>query len=77
MAAFILVSNFYSLVSMCFLNTLGTGYLNCLYAYKRKSASPLLNVLTATRPTTLTLLPITSSKHGLHSFVQATMTVYR
>jgi hypothetical protein len=29
-----------------FLNTLGTGYLNCLYAYKRKSASPVLNVLT-------------------------------
>jgi hypothetical protein len=27
------------------LNTLGTGYLNCLYAYKRKSASPVLNVL--------------------------------
>jgi hypothetical protein len=26
-------------------NTLGTGYLNCLYAYKRKSASPVLNVL--------------------------------
>jgi hypothetical protein len=26
-------------------NTLGTGYLNCLYAYKRKSASPILNVL--------------------------------
>jgi hypothetical protein len=24
---------------------LGTGYLNCLYAYKRKSASPVLNVL--------------------------------
>jgi hypothetical protein len=30
------------------LNTLGTGYLNCLYAYKRKSASPVLNVLTKT-----------------------------
>jgi hypothetical protein len=30
------------------LNTLGTGYLNCLYAYKRKSASPVLNVLTTT-----------------------------
>jgi hypothetical protein len=29
------------------LNTLGTGYLNCLYAYKRKSASPVLNVLTS------------------------------
>jgi hypothetical protein len=27
------------------LNTLGTGYLNCLYAYKRKSASPVLNAL--------------------------------
>jgi hypothetical protein len=27
------------------INTLGTGYLNCLYAYKRKSASPVLNVL--------------------------------
>jgi hypothetical protein len=27
------------------LNTLGTRYLNCLYAYKRKSASPVLNVL--------------------------------
>jgi hypothetical protein len=27
------------------LNTLGTGYLNCLYAYKRKFASPVLNVL--------------------------------
>jgi hypothetical protein len=26
-------------------NTLGTGYLNCLYAYKHKSASPVLNVL--------------------------------
>jgi hypothetical protein len=26
-------------------NTLGTGYLNCLYVYKRKSASPVLNVL--------------------------------
>jgi hypothetical protein len=26
-------------------DTLGTGYLNCLYAYKRKSASPVLNVL--------------------------------
>jgi hypothetical protein len=26
-------------------NTLGTRYLNCLYAYKRKSASPVLNVL--------------------------------
>jgi len=26
-------------------NTLGTGYLNCLYAYKRKFASPVLNVL--------------------------------
>jgi hypothetical protein len=26
-------------------NTLGTGYLNCLYAYKRKSVSPVLNVL--------------------------------
>jgi hypothetical protein len=30
------------------LNTLGTGYLNCLYAYKRKSASPVLNVLNYT-----------------------------
>jgi hypothetical protein len=30
------------------LNTLGTGYLNCLYAYKRKSASPVLNVLITT-----------------------------
>jgi hypothetical protein len=29
------------------INTLGTGYLNCLYAYKRKSASPVLNVLTS------------------------------
>jgi hypothetical protein len=29
----------------CTLNTLGTGYLNYLYAYKRKSASPVLNVL--------------------------------
>jgi hypothetical protein len=29
------------------LNTLGTGYLNCLYAYKRKFASPVLNVLIA------------------------------
>jgi hypothetical protein len=29
-------------------NTLGTGYLNCLYAYKRKSASPVLNVLSDT-----------------------------
>jgi hypothetical protein len=28
-----------------YINTLGTGYLNCLYAYKRKSASPVLNVL--------------------------------
>jgi hypothetical protein len=28
-----------------YVNTLGTGYLNCLYAYKRKSASPVLNVL--------------------------------
>jgi hypothetical protein len=28
-----------------YLNTLGTGYLNYLYAYKRKSASPVLNVL--------------------------------
>jgi hypothetical protein len=27
------------------INTLGTGYLNCLYAYKRKFASPVLNVL--------------------------------
>jgi hypothetical protein len=27
------------------INTLGTGYLNCLYAYRRKSASPVLNVL--------------------------------
>ena len=33
--------------------------------------------LTATLPTTLKLLPITSSKHGLHSFVPATMTVHR
>jgi hypothetical protein len=31
--------------SRVLLNTLGTGYLNCLYAYKRKSASPVLNVL--------------------------------
>jgi hypothetical protein len=28
-----------------YFNTLGTGYLNCLYAYKCKSASPVLNVL--------------------------------
>jgi hypothetical protein len=28
-----------------YINTLGTGYLNCLYAYKCKSASPVLNVL--------------------------------
>jgi hypothetical protein len=32
-------------VSFATLNTLGTGYLNCLYAYKRKFASPVLNVL--------------------------------
>jgi hypothetical protein len=31
--------------SLHYLNTLGTGYLNCLYAYKRKFASPVLNVL--------------------------------
>jgi hypothetical protein len=29
-------------------NTLGTRYLNCLYAYKRKSASSVLNVLKTT-----------------------------
>jgi hypothetical protein len=34
---------------LCEINTLGTGYLNCLYAYKRKSASPVLNVLKATK----------------------------
>ena len=33
--------------------------------------------LPTTLPTTLTLLPITSSKHGLHSFVPVTMTVHR
>jgi hypothetical protein len=36
------------------LKTLGTGYLNCLYAYKRKSASPVLNVLTQPMMTMMT-----------------------
>jgi hypothetical protein len=34
-----------TLVSGSSVNTLGTGYLNCLYAYKCKSASSVLNVL--------------------------------
>jgi hypothetical protein len=35
-----------AVITSLVVNTLGTGYLNCLYAYKRKSTSPVLNVLT-------------------------------
>jgi hypothetical protein len=46
------------------INTLGTGYLNCLYAYKHKSASPVLNVLISHCSTSFcTLMQSTQKLH--------------
>ena len=54
----------------------GSLWLN-LYSSVRFIVWAVCVFLTATLPTTLTLEPITSSKHRLHSFVPTTMTVHR